>query len=335
MNVVVVGCGRWGPLHVRVFSSLPGSKVVAAVDIDPKRLVRLRELHPGLTCGTDLRRILRTVKAEALVVATPSSTHTPIVRQALEAGLHVLCEKPMCLKASEALELGALARKKKRVLMTGHIFLFNAGIVKLKELLKSGELGRVRYLSFNRTNLGPIRSDVNAAFDLGAHDVSIANWLLDAEPSSVSATGGVFLQKRIHDVFFATLQYPKGVLAHIQGSWLNPKKVRQLTVVGSKKMVAWDDLELNTPLAVYDCGANVTADYSSYGEFLRVSMWDGDVRLPKVRVEEPLRVQDQAFLEAVRTGKVPRSDAGFSAEVVRVLEAVNESLAQDGAPVSL
>ncbi|MBI5624289.1 MAG: Gfo/Idh/MocA family oxidoreductase [Elusimicrobia bacterium] len=334
-RVIVVGCGHWGPLHVRAFETLPGAEVAAAVDSDPARLSRLKALHPGLRTGTDFARMLKAVKADAAVIATPSATHYRLVRVALEHGLHVLCEKPLCLTSSEALELGALARRKKRVLMTGHVFLFNAGIVKLKELIDSGELGGIHYLSFTRTNLGPIRSDVNVAYDLAAHDVSIANWLLDAEPRRVSATGGVFLQDRIHDVLFATLTYPEDRLVHIQASWLNPKKVRQLTVVGAKKMVSWDDLELNSPLAVYDRGAQVTPEYSSYGEFLRVSMWDADVRLPKVRTQEPLKVQNEAFLEAVRTGKASRSGPGFSAEVVAVLEAINESLAKDGEPVEL
>lgn len=332
-KVIVVGAGHWGPLHVRVFNALPGARVTAVVDSDRKRLERVRQLHPGTTCATDLAKVLKSPRADAVVIATPSSTHFDLVRRCLEAGLHVLCEKPLCLKASEALKLGALARRKKRVLMTGHVFLFNAGIVKLKELADSGELGDIRYLSFTRTNLGPIRSDVNVAYDLASHDVSIANWLLGAGPVRVSATGAVFLQKGVQDVVFASLAYPKGALAHIHASWLNPKKVRQLTVVGSKKMVVWDDLELNTPLAVYDRGAQVTPEYSSYGEFLRVSMWDADVRLPKVRAEEPLKVQNEHFLEAVRTGRVGRSDPAFSAGVVRALEAVDASLARNGAPV--
>ncbi|MBI4676270.1 MAG: Gfo/Idh/MocA family oxidoreductase [Elusimicrobia bacterium] len=332
-RIVVVGCGRWGPLHVRTFNSLPGARVVAAVDTDRERLGRIRQLYPWTRCGTDLARTLGSVKADAAVIATPSSTHFDLVRWSLGRGLHVLCEKPLCLRAAQALELGALARRKRRILMTGHVFLFNPGIVKLKELVDSGELGDIHYLSFTRTNLGPIRGDVNVAYDLASHDVSIANWLLGAEPLKASATGGVYLQEGIHDVFFATLTYPDRKLVHIQGSWLNPKKVRQLTVVGGKKMVSWDDLELNTPLAVYDRGAHVTPEYSSYGEFLRVSMWDADVRLPKVATVEPLKVQNEHFLQAVRAGRLGRCDAGFSAGVVRVLEAINESMAKEGAPV--
>jgi predicted dehydrogenase len=205
----------------------------------------------------------------------------------------------------------------------------------MKEIISSGGLGSMRYVSSVRTNLGPIRNDVNAAYDLASHDVSIINWLVDDMPVLASATGAAFLQKDIHDVVFISLRYPGGVMANVQASWLNPKKVRQMTVVGSQRMMTWDDIELSSPVAVYDKGADATQEYSDYGEFLRVAMWDGDVRLPKVHLDEPLKLQDRHFIEAIQGKAVERSGGAFGLGVVRVLEAIAGSLALDGRPVEV
>jgi len=268
------------------------------------------------------------------VIATPTAAHYEGVKRALLAGKHVLCEKPLCETSSQARELAALARKKKLVLMVGHVFLFNGGIIKLKDLIDAGELGRVHYLSAVRTNLGPIRSDVNAAYDLAAHDIAVFNWLLGAAPKEVSATGAPFVQPKIEDVSFISLKYSSGVYANVHASWLNPKKVRQMIVVGSRRMAAWDDMELSTPVAVYDKGASYDdkKTYPEYGEFLRLSLWEGDVRMPKVELEEPLKAQDRAFAEAVRSGRLSRSGADFAVGVVETLEAAARSMKRGGAP---
>ena len=334
IRLAVVGCGQWGPNHIRVFGSLSGCRVVAAVDSDPKRLAKVRESYPDLRLEQRLDPLFRDPEVDAVVVATPTSTHFELVRKALEAGKHVLCEKPLCRTSKEARALLALARKKRRTLMTGHVFLFNSGIVKLKELFDGKELGDFRYLSSVRTNLGPIRKDINVAFDLATHDVSIFNWLLGAAPEWVSAAGGTFLQPGISDVVFASLRY-KGGIANVHASWLNPKKVRQITLVGSRKMATWDDLQLATPVALYDCGAKAVPDYREYGEFLRISMWDADVRLPKVRSEEPLKAQDRHFLAAVAGGKLDRSGGDFTLGVIRTLEALDASLKTNGRPVKV
>jgi predicted dehydrogenase len=248
----------------------------------------------------------------------------------------VLCEKPLCGTAAEAATLVALAKERRTVLMVGHVFLFNPGIVKLKDLLETGELGTVCYLSAIRTSLGPFRSDVNVAYDLAAHDVATFNWLLDAEPESVSAMGGTFLRPGVEDVAFISLRYPGDRIANIVTSWLNPKKVRQLALVGSEKMVTWDDLELTTPVAIYDRGAKTTPQVSEFGEFLRIAMWDAEVRLPKIEPEEPLKVQGQHFLDLV-TGRrrVNRSSGEFAIGVIKALEATTLSLKQGGRPVSV
>lgn len=334
IGISVVGCGHWGPNHVRVFNSFADASVKQIVDPDEKRLARVRAQFPEIPCARDCRVTLRDPEIDAMVIATPTSTHYPLVKEALRAGKHVLCEKPLSETAAEADELEDLARKSGRILMVGHTFLFNGGIAKLKSLCGSGEIGRTQYLAASHTNLGPIRSDVNAAYDLASHDISIFNWLLESEPEVVSATGQSFLQRGIEDVVFLSLRYPSEVLASIRASWLDPKKVRQITVVGSKRMVTWDDLEPTSPITIYDKGALAEPEHNDYGEFLRVSMWDGDIVSPKVEQEEPLRVQDRHFLETI-AGATPRSTGRFAAGVVRTLEAVAKSLKLGGAPVAI
>jgi predicted dehydrogenase len=334
INVAVIGCGRWGPNHIRNLNSLPGSRVAVAIDTDRARLSRVSELFPEIRVDTDVS-VAFTDAIDAVVVATPTSTHHGVVRQALLAGKHVLCEKPLCETSVLAQELTELALSRRLVLMVGHVFLFNDGIGKLKELVDAGDLGKLQHLSAMRTNLGPIRQDVNAALDLATHDIAIFNWILGAVPDLASAVGASFLQPGVEDVVCISLRYPGGIFANIQASWLSPKKVRQITAVGTKRMVTWDDLDLSTPIAIYESGAETKQEYSDYGEFLRVTTWDGDVRLPKVNFQEPLKAQARAFVEAVGTGAVSRSDGPFSLGVVRVLDAITRSLAENGALVKV
>jgi predicted dehydrogenase len=330
VRIAVIGAGRWGPNHVRNFNSLPDAHVTVVVDNDGGRAARIREMFREVRVESNHRSVLDSPDVDALVVATPTSTHHAIVRDALAAGKHVLCEKPLCDRGDLAADLAAMAQSSGTILMVGHVFLFNAGIIKLKEIVDSGQLGRIQYFTAVRTNLGPIRQDVNAALDLASHDISIFNWLLGATPEAASATGGAFLQPGIEDVVSISLRYPGGTFASIHASWLNPKKVRQITAVGTKRMVTWDDLELSVPIAIYDAGAEAKQEFADYGEFLRVSTWDNEIRLPKVGSVEPLRAQARAFIDAIRSGEVARSDAAFGLGVVRTLDAVTGSLHQDG-----
>jgi predicted dehydrogenase len=335
LRVAIIGCGYWGPNHVRNFSSVSGSRVVAAADLDQTRLSRIADNFPHVQLHRDYKQVLADPDIDAVVISTPTSTHYSIVREALLAGKHVLSEKPLCEHSEQGRELADLADERQLVLMVGHVFLFSAAVEKLKQLIQSQELGKIYYLSSTRTNLGPIRKDVNAAYDLAAHDISILNWLLDAEPTSISATGACCLRAGIEDFVFITLRYPGNVYAGVQASWLNPKKVRNLTLVGSKKMVTWDDLELNTPIAIYDRGAMTQQDYNSFGEFLHISMWNGDVRLPRVEIEEPLKAQSREFIRAIKHGGPDRCGGRFGLGVVKALEAVRESLQMNGAPVQV
>jgi predicted dehydrogenase len=270
---------------------------------------------------------------DAVVVATPTVTHYPLARAALEAGKHVLVEKPLATTTADAEALCALARRAGRILMVGHVFLYNEGIRRVKATLERGELGRLFYVSMVRTNLGPIRMDVNAAWDLAAHDVSIANDWLGAGPLAVSAVGGSFINPGIEDVIFATLRYPEGVLVHLHTSWLSPSKTRSIQVVGERGMLTFDDMSLSEPIRLYDryvAEERTTPDFVDTFASFRASVREGDITIPKVALGEPLRAECAHFVECVREGRRPRSAGEDGLAVVRVLEALDRSAAAAG-----
>jgi predicted dehydrogenase len=334
IRIAVIGCGHWGPNHIRVFSQLRDSQVVACADLDATRLNAIREQQPQAKFFKDYHEMLRDAECDAVVIATPTRTHYPIVKEALNAGKHVLCEKPLCIQASEGQELIKLAESKNLILMVGHVFLFNPGIVKLKELVRFGDAGRIFYMRAMRTNLGPVRQDVNSVFDLATHDISIFNFLLDAMPQSVSAVGGTYLQPEIEDVAFISLRYPNSVVANIQVSWLDPKKTREIVVVGDKKMLVWDELASPGPILIYDKGVVREPYYDDYGQFHLLSR-EGDITIPKIRVEEPLKVQNRFFLQRLRDGAMKMNDGAFAVGIVKVLDAISQSLKAGGASVAI
>lgn len=325
----VIGCGHWGPNHVRVFSETDRSNVAACADPSADRLKRVQRRFAGVKTTRDYRDLLDDDRIDAVVIATPTRTHAQLVREALQAGKHVLVEKPLCLEVAEARELIGLAETLGRVLMVGHVFLFNNGILKLREMVRSGELGRIHYLDATRTNLGPIRGDVNALYDLGTHDISIFNHLMGGPPVEVSALGRCIAQADIEDVCFVTLRYPDGILGHIHVSWMNPHKTRTITVVGEGKMAHWDDIDPLNPLYLYDKGIQEPPHYDSFGEF-QYRLRNADVCLPKVNCVEPLLNQAHAFLDAVRDGAPCRSGCAETVAIVAVLEAAQRSMRSSG-----
>ncbi len=328
-NIGVIGCGHWGPNHIRVFSELSRSTVSACADPNGSRLERVARRFPGIRTVADYRMLLDDPNIDAVVIATPTQTHATIAHQALQSGKHVLAEKPLCTSAMQAPKLASLARDVNRVLMVGHVFLFNNGIIRLREAIANGELGRLQYLDAVRTNLGPVRGDVNALYDLGTHDISIFNYLVGATPVEVSAHGSCISQNNIEDVCFATLKYPDGTLGHIHVSWLNPRKVRTLTVVGHQKMAHWDDVAPEDTLRLYDKGLKEPPFYDSFGEF-QFLLRNADVHLPKIDRGEPLMNQANAFLDSVLNGAPCRSGCAEAEAVVAVLEAATESLRNGG-----
>ncbi len=335
IRIGIIGYGQWGPNHVRNFSACANAQVTAIADSRPERLraAQATAAHVPHHFATH-HELLHSGAVDAVIVATPTATHGAIVRAALEAGLHVLCEKPLCATAAEGEALVALARQRGRILMVGHVFLFNPGILKLREYLQAGTLGDLYYLAARRTNLGPIRADVNAAYDLASHDLAIFQFLLGCRPTELSAVGRSFLQSNIQDVAFITLTYPPQTLAHIQVSWLDPKKVREITLVGSRKMAVWNDLASVGPVALYDAGVLREQYYDDFGHFQLLPR-EGDITMPRVKMEEPLRAQSRYFLQCIERGAIEHSDGASGVEIVRILEAVNQSMAQGGQPVRL
>lgn len=332
IHMAVIGCGQWGPNHVRNFSHLAGSRTLMCADLDTHRLKVMKETFRYIHPTTDYREILRHPKIDGVVISTPTQSHYKLVKESLLAGKDVLCEKPLCTEIKQAEELIRLAQKKKRILMVGHVFLFNAGIQKLKELMSQKTFGKLYYLHSERTNLGPIRSDVNAIWDLAPHDIAIFNYLLNSSPVEVSARGGKYLQG-LEDVAFISLLYPKNILVNIHVSWLDPKKVRQITVVGSKRMLTWDDLDNAMPVRIYDRTV-VQHYYETFGEFyLRAK--EGNITIPKIDLYEPLKTQDAHFLDCIIKRKQPLTDAKSALSVLKTLKAIDESLTRRGAPAKV
>lgn len=325
LNLGLIGCGHWGPNHIRNFSGLDGVAVTACADFDESRLQFVKRLYPGVTLTKNYMDILENREINAVIVAAPASSHYQIVKKALEYDKDVLCEKPLTLDVGEARELVDLAAARGLILMVGHTFLFNVGIRKLKEYMSKGHLGKTHYLHFVRTNLGPIRKDASVVWDLAAHDVSIASYLLDSSPTSATANGEAYLRKGIQDVAFISLTYPPNILVSMHISWIHPVKTRHITIVGSEKMVTWDDLNTMEPVKVFDKGVTQEPYYASYGEF-NLLLRDGDILIPKIDLVEPLKLQSQHFVECVRTRARPISDGAFGMQVVDVLSSVQKSM---------
>lgn len=332
LRIGVIGCGHWGPNHLRVFSQLSGSIVTAVADPDPHRRAAVAAHYPSVAHFADHRDLLGQADVDAVVVAVPTGMHYEVTRLALEAGKHVLCEKPLCTTVSQAEALLSLAREQSLVLMTGHVFLFNSGILKLKELVDAGHAGRLHYLRALRTNLGPVRADVNCVYDLASHDVATFAFLLGCQPLEVSAVGAAFLQPGIEDMAFITLRFPDHVLAHIQVSWLDPKKAREIVMVGDRRMIVWDDLAPTGPVHIYDKGIVREPYYDDYGQFHLLAR-EGDVTIPRVTPEEPLKVQNTHFLRIVSECRTDDGNGQLALGVLRTLEAVTESMRARGAPV--
>ena len=330
VGIGLVGCGRWGLNYLRAFSEIEGCRVVAACDLSAARLHEAERRAAGLRTGTDVGTLLAASDVDAVVIATDATRHYEVARAALEAGKDCLVEKPLTTDADQARELRDLAGRKSRLLMVGHVFRYNPGINHLQKVIGSGALGQLEYLTFTRTNLGPIRSDVNVVWDLMTHDVSILLHFLNQAPAWVSAQGASFLSSRCEDVAFATLGFDGGVVA----SWLDPRKVREITVVGSGKMAFFNDLETQEPVRIFDKGAMREPSYESFGEFKLVTR-TGDVVSPAIPAGEPLKNQCQHFLRSVMTRQPVLSDGNDGLRVVEVIVAINQSIAQRGAPILL
>jgi predicted dehydrogenase len=335
-GIAIVGAGHWGPHLVRNFNDHLDSHVLWLVDRDESRRKAMGERFPSMAVSDDISDVLNDGRVDAVVVATPTTTHHELVRAALDHGKHVLVEKPLTHSLTTAKEVCDRAEQAELVLMVGHVFLFNNAVRAAAELVTSGELGRVRYISMTRTNLGPVRTDVNAAWDLASHDISVANFWMDSTPISVSASGGCWLNEGLEDVVVATMRYPGDVMVHVEASWLNPRKRRLISVVGSERMLTVDDMDLNEPLRIYNKGVVGAEDVitDTFAGF-RSQIREGEVTIPHVTSGEPLRDECDSFLRRIRGGDETVSDGRAGAEVVAVLEAMDTSMAGDGVEVKV
>jgi predicted dehydrogenase len=334
LGIAVIGCGYWGMNYVRIFSELAETRVIAVCDQSPERLREVSRRFPGSYLTTHVEDAAAHPGVSAAVVCTEATTHYSVSRCLLSAGIHVLVEKPLTYKSSDAQELIDLAESNSAILMVGHTFVFNAGIRKVKEYVQKGD-GRVYYLYARRTNLGPIRHDVNALWDLAPHDIAIFNYLLDRTPQWVSAVGGKVLRNCREDVGFISLGYPDNIIAHVHVSWADPNKAREVVVVKSDRRIVFNDLNGLEQVRVFEKGVSaVEPEPLNYGEF-RFQIRDGDIISPRIEPAEPLKNQCKHFVESVRLGKRPISGGSEGVAVVRVLEAVNRSLQANGQRVEI
>jgi len=331
LRVGVVGYGYWGPNLVRNLARLEDADLVAACDVSERNLARLKAAHPGVPTTTDLDEMLDGTHVDAVVIATSAPTHFAIAKRALEAGKHCFVEKPLTLTSADAEALVALADERGLTLMVGHLMEYHSAINHIRDCIASGELGDVLYLYAQRLNLGKVRTEENAFWSLAPHDVSIVLYLLGEAPDSVSANGAAYINAGVQDTVFANLHFPSGRMANIHVSWLDPHKVRKFTIVGTKKMLVFDDMQ-SEKVWIYDKGVE-PAEALGYGEDLALRF--GAVTAPFIKMSEPLATEVGHFVECCRTGATPRSDGRDGLRVVRVLEAVDASMAAGGAPVAL
>ncbi|MGH2880969.1 MAG: Gfo/Idh/MocA family protein [Solirubrobacteraceae bacterium] len=321
VRVGVVGLGYWGPNLARNMAALPGVQLSWCCDADEERRERLAAAHRSTRFTAELDDLLSDDELDAVVLATPVPTHAELAQRVLAAGKHCFVEKPLAQSTADAQAVVEAAREADRILMVGHLLEYHPGVRLLKQTLDSGELGRALYIYGNRLNLGQLRSDENALWSLGAHDVSVVLALAGEEPSELSARGECYMREGVEDVVFGFLRFPSGLAAHLHLSWLDPHKERRFTVVGSKRMATFDDMELERKLTIYDKGFDEKSD--SYGEYI-TRAWE--IRSPRVPNSEPLRLECEHFIRCIREGTPPLSDGESGLRVVRVLEGLQREL---------
>ena len=333
IEIAVVGIGGWGKNLARNYFQLPNANLRYVCDLDPDKLENAKVQYPGARTTNRFDDLLADPELNAIVVATTAPTHYSLTKSALEAGKDVYVEKPFVLDVREAEELTRFALDNDRILMVGHLLEYHPVVLKLKDLIQSGELGDIHYIYSQRLNLGTVREDENALWNFAPHDVSSILFLLDKEPIDVTARGQSYIRDGVEDVVFLTMNFADNKMANIHVSWLDPHKVRRLTIVGSKKMAVFDDLEATEKLRIYDKGAEYTSEYDTFAEYLGLRF--GDITIPYIKSGEPLRAECRHFLECVGERRQPISDGHDGIRVVSVLTAADRSLKSNGEPIAI
>lgn len=334
IKVGVVGCGYWGPNLIRNLRQTPDCQLKLICDSSEQRLRHMRRLYPDVEMTNSFQDLLDNQEIDAVVVATPVRFHYEMAKASLNAGKHTFIEKPMARTVAEGEELVALAERNGLVLMVGHTFLFSPAVRRMKEIIDAGDIGELQYITARRLNLGLFQKDINVAWDLAPHDISIILHLLNEQPVSVSCQGNSHVTRGIEDVTMMYLNFRKNRCAFIQNSWLDPKKVRMMTVVGSRRMIVYDDTEPLEKLKIYDARVEVPPHYDTFAEFT-YSYHYGDAYVPYIKQDEPLKLECQHFLECIRSECAPIAGGRQGLDVVRILETAGISLRQQGAAVSL
>jgi predicted dehydrogenase len=334
IKIGLVGCGYWGPNLVRNFRSLSDCNLKIMCDTSEQRLAHLKSLYPEVETATDYHYMLQEVGIDAVIIATAVRLHYPMARASLLAGKHTFIEKPMASSSHECEELIKIAQKKGLVLMVGHTFLYSPAVRKIKEIVDSGDIGEIRYINARRLNLGLYQKDINVAWDLAPHDISIVLSIIGEQPLTVNCQGSAHITPGIEDRTTMCLNFQKQRTAIIQSSWLDPRKVREMTIVGSKRMIVYDDVAPLEKIRIFDARVERPPHYDTFAEF-QYAYHYGDVYSPYIKQEEPLKTECQHFLDCIKLGKTPLTDGQQGLELVRILEVSSESLKKGGAAVPL
>ena len=334
LRVGVVGCGYWGPNLIRNFNNLESCQLKAICDTSEHRLSHMKRLYPEVEIEKDYDHLLKSGSVDAVAIATPVRFHYKMAKASLLAGKHTFIEKPMAASSAQCQELIDIAHSKKVTLMVGHTFLYSEVVRKIKKIADSGDIGDLRYISARRLNLGLFQKDINVTWDLAPHDIAIILYIMQEEPVSVNCRGEAHVTRGIEDVTMLCLNFKDHRSALIQSSWLDPRKIREMTIVGSKRMIVYDDVATLEKIKVFDARVERPPHYDTFAEF-HYSYHYGDMYAPYVKQEEPLRVQCQHFVDCIKDGKTPITSGLKGMQVVKILEAASESLKQSGAEVRL
>ena len=334
ISLGVVGCGYWGPNLIRNFRALPDCRLKVMCDLNQDRLRHLRSLYPEVEGETDYNKLLNDPELDAIIVATSVRFHYPMAKAALLAGKHVLIEKPMASSPAECEELISIAEEKGLIVMVGHTFLYSAAVRKIKEIVENQDLGELRYISSRRLNLGLFQKDINVAWDLAPHDISIILYIMQETPLSVNCRGAAHITPGIEDDTSMSLQFSRQRSAIIHSSWHDPRKVREMTIVGSKRMIVYDDIAAQEKIKVFDARVERPPHYDTFAEF-NYAYHYGDIYSPYIKQDEPLKTECQHFLDCIQKGDIPITSGYAGLEIVRILAASSESLRQQGASIEI
>ena len=334
IKVAVIGCGYWGPNLVRNFNSLSECQVKVVCDIDNQRLAHIESLYSGIKTSTDFNLVVNDADIDAIAIASPVRFHHEMAKKSLQAGKHTFIEKPLASSTAECRELIEIAKSNGLTIIVGHTFVYSPPVRKVKEIVRRGALGEIQYISARRLNLGLFQKDINVTWDLAPHDISIILYVLGRYPISVNCQGTAHVNPDIEDITTLTLNFDNGCFATIQSSWLDPNKIREMTFVGSQRMLVYNDVEPNEKIKIYDKRVETPPYYDTFAEF-HYSYHYGDMYSPYLKQYEPLKMECQHFLDCIKTGEKPESCGDEGLKVVEILEAASRSLKHDGARVDI